>query len=140
MADSILKNGFINPVLYWQHNDHRYIIDGVCRVMALRELMEQKKYPAYYFDIKKGMVPGLLIDCKKDKIKEMVLSSHGSFGIMTEKSLKAWVGKAPIKLHDYGFAEGTLIDFYHDNLDITPFFTDVKRVAKTNTKLGDLLN
>ena len=146
MADSIMTNGFINPILYHRFADVKgspeYVIDGKCRVLALRLLIKQNKWPSHR--LVKGMKSGLvaaihLSGISKKQLKEIVIASHGSYSIMTENSLRSFVGKSDIGLHHYAFPEGGLIDFYEEQLDVSAFFTDVKRVSKKNESIGGLL-
>lgn len=146
MADSIMTNGFINPILYHRFanvkGNPEYVIDGKCRILALRLLIKQNKWPSYRLvkGMKSGLIAGIhLPDISKKQLKEIIIASHGSYSIMTENSLRSFVGKSDIDLHHYAFAEGGLINFYEEQLDVTAFFTDVKRVSKKNKAIGGLL-
>jgi len=141
MCDSMMKIGFINPVLYWESGktQKRYVVDGICRILGLMQLLDIGKWPKSPFRMKKGMVPGIKLDVSKNEVKEIIISSHASFSVMTEKTLRNFVGDSNIELHHYAFPEGALIDFYEEKLDVSPYFTDIKRVAKKNERLGSLL-
>lgn len=142
MKDSIIRNGFINPILIWQSPKGKvYVVDGVCRVLSMLAFFDKDIVVGSPFNFQRGTIPVIYLDVEKKDLKEIIIASHGSYSIMTEKTLKAFVGDSKkINLHEYAFAEGSLIDFYNENLKIDSYFTDIKKTVKENKIIGGLFS
>ena len=115
IVDSIRKDGFLFPIAVGKIGDNNYIIDGEATYLALTELKSQgediPEIPIYY------------IRCNEDSIKKMILVGTSTNHIVTQASLNAFIKDTDIDLHEFGFNEGSLIEFERE-IDMS-FYKDV---------------
>ena len=104
IADSILNDGFLFPIMISEVNSINYIIDGECTYMALQEL----KYRNY--DIPE--IPICYIESDEETIKKIILIATSTNHCVTKYSLEYFVNGSNIDLKELSFNEGALIDFY----------------------------
>ena len=105
LVDSIKNDGFLFPVAIGKLNGTNYIIDGEASVEALCELQNRG------FEIPE--IPVFLVRCKTEQdLKKMILLGTSTNHCVTKSSLEEFSEGLDIDLKEYGFSEGTLIDFY----------------------------
>lgn len=101
IVDSIINDGFLFPISVMKFQDKNYIIDGEATYKALCELedrgFELPEIPITYIE--------------SDNIKKAILIGTSTNHCVTEISLKEFVKDTDIDLKNFGFNEGTLIDF-----------------------------
>ena len=98
---SIKKHGFSFPFFVWKHDGINHVLDGHERVGALKKMAERcENIPA---------LPVVYVDCKNEAdAKELLLKLNSTYGKMTAKSVKDFIGDLQIDIEDIALPTGCL--------------------------------
>lgn len=123
VIDSISEDGFLFPIAISKVEGKNLIIDGECRYYALMELKNRG------FEIPE--VPVYFVKSNKETLIKNTLIATSTNHIVTKSSLIEFAKDSNVDLKQFGFSEGTYIDFWTVN-DIDRYF----EMAKTSKEKG----
>lgn len=123
VVESIQNDGFLFPIAISKVEGKNYVLDGECRYYALMELKNRG------FEIPE--VPVYFVKSNKETLIKNTLIATSTNHIVTKSSLIEFAKDSNVDLKQFGFSEGTYIDFWTVN-DIDRYF----EMAKTSKEKG----
>jgi hypothetical protein len=84
LIESIGTHGLITPLVIWNHEEYKYLLDGHGRYAALKKAGYTGNVPVVY-------IAAYSIEDAKAKLLEI----NSNYGKITGKGLKAFIGDAP---------------------------------------------
>jgi hypothetical protein len=114
LKNNIVNNGFTSPFYMW--HEHRYVIDGMGRQLALTEL------EAEGYEIPELPVVMIQTENKKEVLK-IVMSINSKFGDITKESFDEFI-KNDFEMEELKQLQETELSLNHLNLVLEDFISE----------------